>query len=136
MEPMLKIIQFVSGTEFSRYFWAGSLTFLVDFLILLVLTELFGINYLWSNLGAVSVGILMSYLLSVKWIFLDRRFTRTTVEFPLFVLLCFVGLSLNESLLWALVAFAEIHYLIAKVLVTAAVFAVSFFVKKMVLFSR
>ena len=115
MSPMPNIIRYARSTEFSRYFCAGSLTFLVDFLILVMLTEFVGLNYLWSNLGAVSVGILMSYLLSVKWVFLARRFDRTTVEFPLFVLLCFVGLALNESLLWALVEFGEIHYLIAKV---------------------
>ena len=112
------------------------MTFLVDFLILLLLTEVGGVNYLWSNLAAVCVGIVMSYLLSVKWIFLDRRYSRVVFEFPIFVLICAVGIILNDTLLWASVEFGNIHYLVAKVVVTAAIFAINFFVKKIILFRR
>jgi putative flippase GtrA len=136
MTPLNKIIYRASRTEFTRYFWAGSLTFLVDFLILLLLTEVGGINYLWANLAAVSVGIVMSYLLSVKWIFLDRRYNRVVFELPIFVLICAVGILLNETLLWASVEFGNIHYLVAKIGVTLAIFAINFFVKKIVLFRR
>ena len=136
MTPIRKIIYHASRTEFTRYFWAGSLTFLVDFMILLLLTEVGEVNYLWSNLVAVSVGVVMSYLLCVKWVFLDRRYNRVVFEFPIFALICVVGIILNESLLWASVEFANIHYLVAKVIVTAAIFAVNFCVKKIVLFRR
>jgi len=136
MTPINKIVYHASRTEFTRYFWAGSLTFLVDFLILLLLTEVGGINYLWSNLAAVSVGIVMSYLFSVKWIFLDRRYSRVVFEFPIFVLICVVGIILNETLLWASVEFGNIHYLVAKVVVTAVIFAINFFAKKIILFRR
>ena len=136
MTPISKIVYHASRTEFTRYFWAGSLTFLVDFLILLLLTEVGGVNYLWANLVAVSVGIVMSYLLSVKWIFLDRRYNRVVFELPIFVLICAAGIILNETLLWASVEFGDIHYLAAKVVVTAAIFAINFFVKKIILFRR
>ena len=134
MTPIRKIIYYASRTELSRYFWAGSLTFLVDFLILLVLTEWAGINYLWSNLVGVCVGIVMSYLLCIKWVFLARRYNRMVYEFPLFVVTCFFGILLNESLLWGTVTFGGIHYLLAKVIVTAAVFIVNFMLRKIFLF--
>ena len=134
MTPIRKIIYHASRTEFTRYFWAGSLTFLTDFLILFVLTEFIGINYLWSNLAGVSVGILMSYLLCVKWVFMDRRYNRIALEFPLFVLTCLVGLVLNEMLMWVIVEFGGIHYLISKVIVTAVIFIFNFFLKKILLF--
>lgn len=136
MTPVRKIIYHASRTEFSRYFWAGSLTFLVDFLILLGLTELAGVNYLWSNLVGVCVGIVMSYLLCIKWVFQARRYNRVVYEFTLFVLTCVVGLVLNESLLWAFVTFGGMHYLAAKLVVTATVFVVNFCIKKIVLFRR
>lgn len=134
MTPIRKIIYHASRTEFSRYFWAGSLTFLVDFSILLVLTEFVGINYLWSNLAAITVGIIMSYLLSIMWIFQNRLYSQVTFEFPIFVLTCLVGIFLNEGLLWALVEFMEIHYLLSKVIVTAFIFVFNFFLKKLILF--
>ena len=134
MMPLRNVFHCATRTELFRYFWAGSLTFLADFLVLLVLTEGVGINYLWSNLAAVSVGIVMSYLLCVTWVFQNRRYTRVIHEFPLFVLTCIVGILLNEFLLWAGVEFAQLHYLVAKVIVTAAVFIVNLCLRKVILF--
>ena len=136
MTPLRKIAKYANQTEFSRYFCAGSLTFLTDFTILLLLTEIAGVNYLWSNLVAVSVGLLMSYVLCVKWVFLDRRYNRVVFEFPLFVLTCMVGIVLNEFLLWCFVEYAAFHYLLAKVIVTVIVFVFNFYIKKMTLFKK
>jgi putative flippase GtrA len=136
MTPIRKIIYHASRTEFARYFWAGSLTFLTDFLVLVLLTEVVGINYLWSNLVAVSVGMMMSYLLCVKWVFVERRYNKVVFEFSLFVLTSIICLFLNEALLWLLVEFGHTHYLVAKIIVTAIVFVVNFGIKKMVLFRR
>jgi putative flippase GtrA len=129
-----KIMQYPNKTEFARYFWAGGLATLADFAVLLLLTEVFDINYLWSNLIAVSVGLVMSYVLCVRWVFLDRRYNRVVLEFPLFVLTCIIGLLLNELLLWIFVEFGGIDYVLAKVIVTGVVFFVNFGVKKVVLF--
>ena len=129
-----KIMQYPNKTEFARYFWAGGLATLADFAVLLLFTEVFDINYLWSNLIAVSVGLVMSYVLCVRWVFLDRRYNRVVLEFPLFVLTCIIGLLLNELLLWAFVEFGGIDYVLAKVIVTGIVFFVNFGVKKVVLF--
>jgi len=52
------------------------------------------------------------------------------------VLTCFVGILLNELLLWLLVEFADSHYLVAKVIVTFVIFVVNFCLKKLVLFRR
>ncbi len=136
MSPLQKIIYHASRTEFNRYFWAGSLTFAVDFVVLLTLTEMAGINYLWSNLVAVSIGIVVSYLLCVHWVFQNRRYNQVVFEFPLFVMTCVVGLVLNELLMWAFVEGVEIHYLVAKVAVTLVVFIVNFCLKKVILFRR
>ncbi len=136
MSLKLKMIQYPNSTEFVRYFWAGGLATLADFAVLLLLTEFFGINYLWSNLIAVSVGLVTSYVLCVRWVFLDRRYNRVVLEFPLFVLTCIIGLLLNELLLWVFVEFGGTDYLLAKVIVTGVLFVVNFAVKKVVLFRR
>jgi putative flippase GtrA len=134
MTPIRKIIYHASRTEFTRYFCAGSLTFLVDFTILLSLTEYAGIDYLWSNLAGVCVGIVVSYLFCIKWVFVDRRYTQVVFEFPLFIVTCVVGLFINELFLWVMVEFGNVHYLVSKIIVTAAVFVVNFFIKKVWLF--
>jgi putative flippase GtrA len=136
MMTIRKLIDLASKTEFARYFWAGSLVFLTDFLVFLVLTNGVGINYLWSNLVAVSIGMVMSYLLCIRWVFRERRYSMVAFEFSLFVLTSVICLSLNEAFLWILVAWFSTHPLVAKVLVTLAIFVINFSIKKIVLFRR
>ena len=92
MSPLRDIIYRASNTEFSRYFFAGSLTFLADFLVFVFLTEILGINYLWANIAAVTVGMLLSYVLCVRWVFNNRYYNKVVFEFPLFVMTCIVGI--------------------------------------------
>ena len=125
-----------SRSEFSRYFWAGSLTFLTDFLVFLLLTNAVGINYLWSNLVAVSIGMVMSYLLCIKWVFRERRYSQVVFEFSLFVLTSLACLLLNEAFLWILVDWFDIYPPFAKILVTLAIFVINFMIKKILLFRR
>lgn len=130
-----KISFLINRSEFSRYFWAGSLTFAADFTVLFLLTEIVGLNYLLSNLFGVCVGILLSYLLCIKWVFVNRRYGGSSFEFPAFVLTCIVGILLNELLLWCLVEYVSIHYLVSKVLVTLVIFVFNFLFKKVLLFT-
>ena len=136
MTPIRTIIYHVNRTEFSRYLLAGSLTFLMDFLTLILLTEFAGFNYLWSNLVGVFVGIVVSYFLCIKWVFLNRRYNQVALELPLFVMTCLVGVLLNELMLWLLVEFGDIYYLTSKVIVTAVVFVFNFLLKKTLLFRK
>ena len=134
MTPARKLVKFASETEFKRYFWAGGMATAFDFATLLLLTEWAGVNYLLSNLFAVSVGIVVSYWLCVKWVFLNRRYSHIAFELPVFVVTCIVGIALNELLLWAFVEIGEIHYFSAKVVVTLIVFVVNYYLKKVTLF--
>lgn len=120
--------------EVFRYFIAGCLAFGSDFLVLVALTELGGVNYLVSNIFGFCCGLLVSYLLCVRWVFARRRLSVPSQEFAIFALLALVGLGLNEGTMWAVVELAEQHYLIAKVVSTGIVFVINFGMKKVVLF--
>lgn len=121
--------------EFRRYFCAGTLTFLADFAVLAALAEGFGVHYLVANAASVVVGISIGYWLCIKWVFTYRKFSRVAVEIPMFIALSLAGLVINEALLWLCVAGFSMHYLVAKVLVTAVVFILNFAMKKRALFS-
>lgn len=120
--------------EFPRYFVAGSLAFGSDFLVMVGLTELAGVNYLVSNIFGFCCGLLVSYLLCVRWVFSRRRLAVPAQEFAVFFLLALVGLALNEGVLWLAVELAGQHYAVAKIVATAGVFVVNFLLKKMILF--
>ena len=108
----------------------------MDFLTLILLTEFAGLNYLWSNLVGVFVGIVVSYFLCIKWVFLDRRYNQVVLEFPLFIITCLVGVLLNELMLWMLVEFGDVYYLTSKIIVTAVIFVFNFLLKKTLLFRK
>jgi putative flippase GtrA len=51
---------------------AGATAFLGNYLILIGLTELFGVNYLISNLVGIGVGTLSNYVINDVWTFGER----------------------------------------------------------------
>lgn len=122
------------GREFTRYFWAGMLAFGCDFLVLVALTEVGGVNYLASNIIGFAAGLLTSYLLCIRWVFDRRRFQAVSGEFAVFSLLAVAGLGINEAVIWSMVEMAGLHYTLAKILATGFVFVFNFSLKKIVLF--
>lgn len=123
-----------AGREFVRYFWAGMLAFGCDFLVLVAVTEVGGVNYLASNIFGFAAGLLTSYLLCIRWVFDRRRFQAASREFAVFSLVAVVGLGMNEAVMWSMVEMAGLHYTLAKILATGFVFVFNFSLKKIVLF--
>jgi putative flippase GtrA len=122
--------------ELHRYFWAGCLAFLADFLVLYLCTAYLGINYLFSNVLSFSVGLLITYLFAIKWIFSYRKLERAQVEFALFALFGLIAMGCNELAIWLLVEVTGLHYLLAKIVAAGATFLLNFAMKKTFLFSR
>jgi len=52
---------------------AGATAFLGNYLILILLTELFGMHYLVSNLIGIGVGTFSNYLINDLWTFRHRK---------------------------------------------------------------
>jgi putative flippase GtrA len=77
----------------------------------------------------------VAYVLSVAFVFTERRMSSAGVEFGLFVLIGVAALALNQVLLFGLVDGMGMHYALAKIPVTGMVFLFNFAVRKAVLFS-
>ena len=106
----------------------------VDFAVLYVLTELAGVHYLLSAVGAYMVGLVVNYAMSVLWVFAVRRLASRTLELGVFVSIGIAGMGLNELLLWLLASVIGIHYILARAVSAVVGFVWKFFVRKMVLF--
>ncbi len=121
--------------EFQRFFFAGGLAFLSDFTVFFFLTHFLKVHYLISNLFGFSAGLLVSYLLSIKWVFQHRKIKKAHFEFALFAAFALLSFLLNELVLWFFVQAFGIYYLTAKILATGATFLLNFSTKKLFLFS-
>lgn len=119
-----------------RYTFVGGFAFLVDFGTLYILTEYFHIYYLVSAGIAFIFGLIINYLLSVKWVFNNRAMENRWWEFLLFAIIGLVGLGLNELFLWILTDIFLIYYLISKLITTFIVYFWNFFARKVLLFSK
>ena len=114
----------------------GGLAFIIDYGILIFLTEVFHINYLISTTISFIVSVIFNYIMSIFWVFyVDENKNRTTV-FSVFIILSVIGLLLNDLFMWVFVDGMSIHYLIAKIIATLLVMIYNFITRKLFLEKR
>jgi putative flippase GtrA len=119
-----------------RYTFVGGLAFVVDFGVLVLMTEIAGVHYLASAAVAFMFGVLTNYTLSVVWVFRQRTLDDKRLEFAAFAAIALIGLGLNEVLIWFFTRHVHLHYLASKLLSTVSVFSWNFFLLRFVLFRR
>ena len=123
------------GVQMFRYLVTGWTAFIADVGLLTLLTECCGrdLLLLWTGI-AFSTGIIITYVLSVRWVFDSRNVENRAAEFGIFTLIGIIGLGLTELLMWLLAEKAGLHYLPAKGITAGIVFFWNFVAKKFILF--
>lgn len=111
----------------------GGTAFLIDYGVMIVLTELCGINYLISSGISFVVSVIYNYILSVRWVFEVDENGDKRKEFVIFIVLSLIGLGLNQLLMWVFVSMIHIFYMVAKIIVTAIVMVYNFITRKLFL---
>lgn len=111
----------------------GFLCFFIDYGIMLLLTELAGVNYLISCSISFSVSVIVNYLLSMHFVFAAKANMKKRTQFVIFVILSVIGLGLNQLFMWLFVDLVHIPYQIAKLAVTAIVMLFNFVTRKVFL---
>jgi len=132
-----QLVNKLVDSEFSKYIVSGVAAVIVDYTVLLIITEQFGVHYMISNLGSYMAGLLVSYTLNTRWVFRYRKYEKkTAAEFSIFVLIVLVGLLISESMIYLLVEEYDLQYTWAKLMSIAAIFVFNFLAKKRFLFSQ
>ena len=108
----------------------GGTAFLIDYSIMIALTEFFGINYLISSGISFVVSVIYNYILSVHWVFDVDKNGNKKKEFVVFILLSVIGLGLNQLLMWIFVSKVHVFYMLSKIFVTAIVMIYNFVTRK------
>lgn len=116
-----------------RFCLVGGATVVLDYLVLYTLTTPCGISYLTSAAAAFIAGSLANYLLSIRFVFVAKRYSKG-LEVSLFLATTLLGLGLNQLLMLALVEKAQINYLIAKTVSLVIVTGWNYISKKKVVF--
>ena len=109
----------------------GIIATVIDFVVLTILTETFGVYYLTSAAIGFIVATLFNYVASMRYVF-NSRFGphEKRKELIIFILLSLVGLGLNQFFMWLFVEFFSIFYIFSKVLATVLVMTWNFVSRK------
>ena len=107
----------------------GVIAFIIDYVLLFVLTEFLNVYYLISAVISFSVSVIFNYLLSVKWVF-DVKQKQGPKEVFIFIALSVVGLGINQLCMWVGVDIFNFHYMIVKLGATFIVMVYNFISRK------
>ena len=119
--------------QFMKFGVVGVIAFVIDYGLLALLTEVFGVNYLVSATISFTVSVIFNYLASMRYVFTHKEDMSRRREFVIFVVLSVIGLSINNLCMWAGVELFGIHYLITKIVATAIVMIWNFVTRKIFL---
>ena len=101
--------------------------FLIDFGILIFMTEVLGIHSLISNCISFSVSVIFNYIMSMKFVF-ESKLENKKVEFLVFLVLSIIGLGINEMIL----SVKLLDYRFMKVIATGIVMCFNFISRRVV----
>ena len=111
----------------------GVIAFLIDYGLMILLTEVFHVDYLVSATISFTVAVVFNYLASMRYVFSHKEGLSRRREFVIFVTLSVIGLLLNDLFMWVGVGLLAIDYRITKIAVTALVMIYNFATRKVFL---
>lgn len=111
----------------------GGIAFLIDYALLFICTEYFGIYYLFSSVISFSISVIFNYLASIVWVFDVDQNKSKTKNFFLFIGLSIVGLGINQLIMWFGVNKLAVYYMFVKLFATAVVMIFNFITRKLFL---
>ena len=113
--------------QFMKFGVVGVIAFVIDYGLMVALTELAGVNYLISATISFTVSVVFNYVFTHKQGLSRRR------EFVIFVVLSVIGLGVNDLLMWLGSSVLGVSYLIVKIVATAIVMVYNFVTRKIFL---
>ena len=111
----------------------GVIATVIDFGVMIFLTEVFGINPVASATVSFTVSVIFNYLASMRYVFSHREGMSRQREFAIFIVLSVIGLVINDALMWVGTEMTPVDYRIVKVLATAVVMVWNFASRKIFL---
>lgn len=111
----------------------GILCFIIDFGILYVLTNVFGMYYLISAAVSFIISVTVNYILSVRYVFNISEDNSVFRNWLFFVIFSVIGLILTEIIMKIGVDIYSLNYMVTKVGATIIVMIYNFITRKLFL---
>lgn len=120
--------------RFVKFGIVGVLNTIINWVIFIALNKL-GVYYILSNIIAYSLSTLNSYICNSKWVFNHNgeNVRKTTIKF---IVLNFIGLILNTTILYVLVDIVGLYKIISLIITTLIVMILNYFINKLWVFKN
>ena len=119
--------------QFAKFGVVGVIAFVIDYGLMVLLIELFNVNYLISATISFTVSVIFNYIASMRYVFAHKEGLSRRREFIIFVVLSVIGLLINDALMWVGVDLFGISYLLVKIFATVVVMVWNFVTRKIFL---
>lgn len=111
----------------------GVLAFAIDYGLLMLLSQVFGVDPVLSAGVSFCVSLVFNYAASMRFVFTHRDDLSRSREFVTFLVLSVVGLAINEVIMWLGVAWlggSAFAVTVTKVVATGVVMVWNFLSRK------
>lgn len=119
--------------QFMKFGIVGVIAFVIDYGVMIFLTEVFGVPYLISTTTSFVVSVIFNYFASMRFVFKRKDDMSRRREFIIFIVLSVCGLGINDLLMWLMVDSLYIDYRLSKIVVTVVVAVWNFVTRKIFL---
>lgn len=119
--------------QFMKFGIVGVIAFVIDYGVMIFLTEVFGVPYLISTTISFVVSVIFNYFASMRFVFKRKDDMSRRREFIIFIVLSVCGLGINDFLMWLMVDSLYIDYRLSKIVVTVVVAVWNFVTRKIFL---
>ena len=118
--------------QFLKFGIVGVVATLVDFGVLVLLKEVFGVDVMWASAASFAVSVIANYVLSMLFVFKGGKVGKVA-EFVIFVALSLGGLGINQGIMWLGTEVLHLYYLLVKVTALFVVPVYNFVTRKIFL---
>ncbi len=127
---MLETLNNPGTQQFLKFAVVGIISFAVDWLLLVFLTDACRVDYLMSTSISFLVSVALNYALSVRYVFPHRDDMSRKREFTIFAILSAIGLGLTDVFMFVGVTMLNVAYQAMKVIATFCVTWYNYFSRR------
>ena len=122
--------------QFARFLVVGGIAFAIDYGVFLLLHTLAGAPYVLASAVSLTLSLVVSYVLSVRFVFEPRPGRSVAVELAVYLAISLVAIGLNQLVLLASVELLRLAPEVGKLVATGVVLVFNFVARKLLIERR